>query len=257
MMQEPEKMKDVMKKVQLEEGYGRDNKKLEKFNKITPYLKTLPSAKTKFKKLQLQKKIESSSPPDLSDPSASQEEPFGLGSLVFPSFQRFNNIECILFLYSMLVIAHGIVFGLVDLCFKHLEKQLFLSETEKFVMDFSDYIASFLVAIPVGYYGGRGNRLKWIAAGAFILGIGSAIFAVLFYKYEIIKLLEESEELCIEAEDRTIAECGGMMLPYRSKFIYLFIFAQCLHGVSGMPIYILGLTFIYDHIPIFSAGLYI
>ncbi|OBS75803.1 hypothetical protein A6R68_17745, partial [Neotoma lepida] len=248
MMQDPEKMQDAISNAQLEEEQGKDDRKLEKFNKISPYLKALPNAMAKFRNLHVEKKPDSSTPPKLPDPkhSASLEGPFGLQGpfglrfLVFPFLQRFNNIDFFLFLYFVLVLAHGIAFGLVHLSFKHLEKQFLLSEPEKFIMEFSDYYASFLVAIIVAYFGGRGYRSKCLAAAAFTLGIASTIYAVLFYKYEIIRPVEEYEELCIEEEDRTIAECGGMMLPYRSKFIYLFILAQCLHGLAGMPIYTLA-----------------
>ncbi|XP_028734911.1 solute carrier organic anion transporter family member 6A1-like [Peromyscus leucopus] len=256
MTQDPGKNQGAKNKDQLEEDLGTDKLEAERTSKITPYLKTIPSAMTKFKNLQLEKKPSS---PTLSDPkhSVSLEGPFGLGPLVFPSLQRFNNIDFFLFLYFVLVAAHGIAFAMVDLSFKHLEKKFSLSEGEKYIMDFSDYIASFLVAIIVAYYGGIGNRSKWLAGAAFMLIIASIVFAVIFYKYEIIRPAEESEELCIEEEDRTITDCGGVWIPYRSNFIYLFVFAQCLHGVSGMPLYILGVTFIYDHVPTFSAGLYL
>lgn len=87
----------------------------------------------------------------------------------------------------------GIAFAMVDLSFKHLEKKFSLSEEEKYIMDFSDYIASFLVAIIVAYYGGIGNRSKWLAGAALMLIIASIIFAAIFYKYEIIRPAEESE----------------------------------------------------------------
>ncbi|XP_036029582.1 solute carrier organic anion transporter family member 6A1-like [Onychomys torridus] len=259
MMQDPEKMQGDKKKDQLEEGYGTDKMEVEKLTKITPYLKTIPSAMTKFKNLQTEKNLDSSSTQKLSDAknSASLEGPFGFGPLVFPSLQRFNNIDFFLFLYFLLVLAHGIAFAMVDLSFKHLEEKFSLSGYERLIMDFGDYYASFMVAIFVAYYGGKGNRSKWLAGAAFMLVIASIIFAAIFYKYEIVAPLEEREELCIEEEDRTMAECGASSIPYRSKFIYLFVLAQFLHGVAGMPLLILGVTFLYDHVPTFSAGLYL
>lgn len=72
-------------------------------------------------------------------------------------------------------------------------KEFALTEVEKTIMDLTDYHASFLVAIVVAYFGGKGNRSKWLAASAITLGFSSLIFAVPFYKYEIIKPMEESE----------------------------------------------------------------
>lgn len=87
----------------------------------------------------------------------------------------------------------GAVFALVDYCLKKIDKEFSLSEKERLIMDYSDYHASFLVAVLIAHYGGRGNRSKWMAASAFILGIASIIFALIFYKYEIIKPVEKSE----------------------------------------------------------------
>ncbi|XP_040608697.1 solute carrier organic anion transporter family member 6A1-like isoform X1 [Mesocricetus auratus] len=259
MTEEPGNKKDAKNTAPETEGDGMDQVDLGPLIKITPYLKTLPTAVGKFRRLHLEKSPDSSSPPKLPDPqlSTSLEGPFGLGPLVFPAFQRFNNIDFFTFWYFLLVTAHGAVFALVDYCLKKIDKEFSLSEKERLIMDYSDYHASFLVAVLIAHYGGRGNRSKWMAASAFILGIASIIFALIFYKYEIIKPVEKSEELCIEEQHRTMSGCRALMLPHRTECIHLFILGQYLHGITGMPLYILGVTFIFDHVPTFSAGLYL
>lgn len=74
-----------------------------------------------------------------------------------------------------------------------------------------------------------------------------------FYSIKYISYLPK--ELC--TEELVTTDCGAMTLSHRTTCIYLFIIAQCLHGITGMPLYILGVTFIYDHIPTFSAGVYV
>ncbi|XP_057617250.1 solute carrier organic anion transporter family member 6C1-like [Chionomys nivalis] len=257
MTQAPKKEQDIMEVAPAQEGDGKDNKEIQKFSKLTPYLTTVPRSVTKFEKLAAEKRPASSIPLKISDPKyiASLEGPFGFGPLVFPAFQRFNNIDFFLFIYCLTVMVHGALFSLSDMSLKQMVKKFSLTEKEITIMDLTYYYTSILVAIVATYYGGRGNRSKWLAAYAFILGISSIVFAVPFYKYEIIKPLEESEELCTEKLVKT--DCGRMTLPHRSICIYLFIIAQCLHGMAGIPIYILGLTFIFDHVPTFSAGLYL
>ncbi|XP_041911552.1 solute carrier organic anion transporter family member 6A1-like [Arvicola amphibius] len=257
MTQAPEKEQNIMEVAQAQEGDGKDKKETKKFNNLILYLTTVPRSLAKFKKLAGEKRLASSRPPKISDPKyiASLEGPFGLGSLVFPAFQRFNNIDFFLFLYCLMTAAHGALFVLAGLSLQRMAEAFTLTELEINIMDLTDYFASFLVAIVVAFYGGRGNRSKWVAVSAFILGISSTVFALPFYKYEIIKPLEVSEDLCTEVLVET--DCGGMTLPHRSISIYLFILGQCLHGMAGMPLYILGLTFIYDHVPTFSSGLYL
>ncbi|XP_040608700.1 solute carrier organic anion transporter family member 6A1-like isoform X4 [Mesocricetus auratus] len=202
MTEEPGNKKDAKNTAPETEGDGMDQVDLGPLIKITPYLKTLPTAVGKFRRLHLEKSPDSSSPPKLPDPqlSTSLEGPFGLGPLVFPAFQRFNNIDFFTFWYFLLVTAHGAVFALVDYCLKKIDKEFSLSEKERLIMDYSDYHASFLVAVLIAHYGGRGNRSKWMAASAFILGIASIIFALIFYKYEIIKPVEKSEAICDAAQ---------------------------------------------------------
>ncbi|ERE83434.1 solute carrier organic anion transporter family member 6A1-like protein [Cricetulus griseus] len=191
MTEEPGKKKDANKKAPVEEGDGKENAELEQFPQISAYLKTIPAALIKFTNTPSEKMPVSLSHPNL------LEGPFGLGSLVFPAFQRFNNTYFFKFLYFVVVTGHGIIFALVDLSSKKLDKEFSLSEKERFVMDYSDYHASLLVAILVAHYGGRGNRSKWVAASAFVLGIASIIFAFIFHKYEIIKS-EQSEDYLLD-----------------------------------------------------------
>ncbi|XP_028642874.1 LOW QUALITY PROTEIN: solute carrier organic anion transporter family member 6A1-like [Grammomys surdaster] len=236
-----------------------ENSKLEseRVQKLGTYLKTIPAAKKKFKGLPKRKRSPTSSEL-LSDPkySASKEGPFGLGPLVFPRLQRFNNIDSFMTVYFVAALIHGVMYALSDLNMTLYESKFLLSNQETFIMDISDYFSSFLVAILVAHFGGRGNRSKWLAAASVLLGLESISFAFPLLKYEILSTVEETEELCIEERQKTDS-CGGLKIPYRSICIYFYIFSQCLHGIAGMPIYILGVTFIFDHVPTYSAGLYL
>ncbi|XP_057617249.1 solute carrier organic anion transporter family member 6C1-like [Chionomys nivalis] len=256
MIQAPGKEQDIMEVAQAQEGDGKDSKEIQKSNRFTPYLTTVPRSVTMFKKLQVEKTPDSSSPPEILDLqySGPLEGPFGLGPLVFSVFQRFNNIDFFLILFFVVVLAHGFTFAYVDRSFKILEEVFALTDTERYLMNNSDYYASLMVAIFVAYYGSRGNRSRWMAASAFILGIASVVFAIPFYKYEIIRQSEDKEDLC---EVKNATDCGTSRMPHRSICIYLFIFAQCLHGITEMPFYILGFTFIYEHTPKLSTGIYI
>ncbi|KAH0509342.1 Solute carrier organic anion transporter family member 6A1 [Microtus ochrogaster] len=205
MTEAPKKEQDIVEVAPAQEEDGKDNKEIQNFSKLIPYLRTVPRSVAKFKKLAAEKRLAFSRPLKISDPKyiASLEGPFGFGPLVCPAFQRFNNIDFFLFLYCLTVMVHGALFTLSDMSLKQMVKKFSLTEKEITIMDLTDYYASFLVAIVAAYYGGKGNRSKWLAASAFILGISSIVFAVPFYKYEIIKPLEESEganKLVLEKE---------------------------------------------------------
>ena len=108
MTQAPGEEQDITKLAQEQEEDGKD-KEVKKSSKLIPYLTTVTRSVTKFKKFPLENTPASSSPPNMSDSkySDSLEGSFGLGPLVFPAFQRFNNIGFFLFLFFMVVLAHG------------------------------------------------------------------------------------------------------------------------------------------------------
>ncbi|XP_011246422.1 solute carrier organic anion transporter family member 6A1-like isoform X2 [Mus musculus] len=246
MAQDKIKQNDAVKQAQV---VDRDeHQKTKESKRLGTYLITVPAAKKKF--ADISDKINPD--PIYNDTS---EGPFGLGPLVYPCLQRFNTIECFLTLYFMLTLSHGMLYALVDLSLKILVSQFSASNSETFLMDFSDYFASFLVSMFVAHFGGRGNRAKWVAAASIVTGLSAIAFAVLFFHYEIIKLNIVEEDLCKEGKKTKV--CGSTVIPHKSICISLFIFGQCLHGIAGVPIYLLALTFIFDHVPTLSSGLYI
>ncbi|XP_052049340.1 solute carrier organic anion transporter family member 6C1-like [Apodemus sylvaticus] len=254
-----EKKAGVKKKATVVVKDDKQKGETEEVQNLGLYLRTLPAAKKKFVKFRKRKKSPTSAELLLIDPrySASKEGPFGLGPLVLPCLQRFNNIDSFLTIYFVAALIHGIIYAFSDLSMAKYEAKFLLSQRETLMMDLSDYLSSFLVALFVSYFGRKGNKSKWVAAASILLGLESILFAVPFLKYEIMRAMEETEELCIEERQKTVDSCGGMRVPYRSTCIYLFIFSQCLHGIAGMPIYILGVNFIFDHVPTYSAGLYL
>ncbi|GAB1285295.1 Solute carrier organic anion transporter family member 6C1 [Apodemus speciosus] len=278
-----------------------DQKKAEAvgFQNLGIYLRTLPNAKKKFVKLRKRKKSPTSAELLLTDPrySASKEGPLGLGPLVFPCLQRFNNIDGFMTLYVVAVLIHGskmykkvklqaqnssygtrlyletiarfkcpysfnlekvgALFALIDMTLNIYKAQLSLSKMESYFMDFSDYLASIIVAIFIAHFGSKGNRTKWVAASCILMGLGSMVFAFPFLKYEIIRPGRQKIELCVEENKKRNIGCGANQLPDKSKCIYFHIIGQCIQGIAGMPIYILGITFIFDHIPTSSTGFYL
>eukprot|EP00073_Rattus_norvegicus_P038514 XP_008765619.1 PREDICTED: solute carrier organic anion transporter family member 6A1-like [Rattus norvegicus] len=166
----------------------KHNQETEGLKKIDTYLRTIPTVTKKFKG-RPQKKRSPTSAELLLDPkySASKEGPFGLGPLVFPCLQRFNNIDCFMIFFIASVLIHGALFALADMILNLYHSLLTLSKRELYFMDFSGYIVSSLVAIFVAHFGGKGNRTKWIAAACILMAFGSILLGFPFSKYEIMK----------------------------------------------------------------------
>ncbi|KAM7339763.1 hypothetical protein ACRRTK_000378 [Alexandromys fortis] len=260
--QKQEQEQDSIEEAMVEKKQEDNQEESEHPKKTSPFLTTVPTAVTKFGSFRKTNMLPLSLAPhgmELSEAKkeAHLKESFGVGPLVFPALQRFNNIDAFLAFYCVLVLAQGLVFGLVDLSTEYFEKEFYMSSPEKFALSFSYDLTSLLSAILVAYYGSRYNRSKWVAAAAFLVGLGSVLCAVPFMKYEVIPQIDESEELCIDEEHRAIPNCLENLAPHRSETISFFILGQCLQGIAGMPIYILGIIFLFDHSATHLAGIYL
>ncbi|XP_021018925.1 solute carrier organic anion transporter family member 6A1-like isoform X2 [Mus caroli] len=186
MAQDKKKQKDAVKQAQVVDV--DEHQKTKEPRKIETYLVTLPTAVKKFTDTPDMKKSDRKYNDFL-------EGPYGLGPLVFPCLQRFNNVNSFLTLSFLAVMAHSMIFALVDQSLKLYVSQLSPSQTEEYLMDSSDYFVAFLFSMFVAHFGGRGNRANWVAAGCFLTGIAAIVFAVPFLNFEIMKLNVVKEAL--------------------------------------------------------------
>ncbi|XP_008561451.1 PREDICTED: solute carrier organic anion transporter family member 6A1-like, partial [Galeopterus variegatus] len=147
------------------------------------YLTTLPAALIRFRRFQKKKRAKSPIFQKglvawaLND---SLEGPRGLGCIVIPCCQRFNNVRCFVLFYCGLSVCL-MVFGLVDVIIANFQKGYYLKIIEESVLQFSYDISSGLIAIFVAHCGGRAKRTTWMAVSSFLIGVGSLFFAFPFF----------------------------------------------------------------------------
>lgn len=102
-------------------------------------------------------------------------------------FDYNGDLFCLLILILLISVFLGALFALIDMSLTIYKAQLSLSKMEIYIMDFTDYFASLIVAVFIAHFGSKGNRTKWVAASCILMGVGSMIFAFPFSKYEIIR----------------------------------------------------------------------
>ncbi|XP_053423348.1 solute carrier organic anion transporter family member 6A1 [Nycticebus coucang] len=183
------------------------------------------------------------------------EEGCGLSCLVIPWCQRFNNIRCFMVFFCILLVSQGIVFGLTDLSIANLQKDYKLKTTENFFLTFGYDISSGLVAIFIAYYGGGQRRMRWIALSSFLVGFGSLLFAFPYFNSGHIQQEVEIEDICQEL--KVISGCRRSMSSFKTKYVFYFLLGQMVQGIAGMPLYILGVTFLEDSLATHSVGIYL
>ncbi|XP_046316398.2 solute carrier organic anion transporter family member 6A1 [Marmota monax] len=252
-------MKEAVENVELETVSGRRTSKDEEVEtlgnrkKISPYLTMLPMAFTKFNRAPRKKKAKS--PPKKSpDSDHVKEGPCGIGCIVVPCCEHFNSIRCFLFFFSMLIFTQGIIFGLIDLSTNNFQENYTLRTMQKLALKLSYDVSSCVVAIFVAYYGARGNRPRWVALSSFLIGVGSFLLAYPYLSVEDLHLVEEVSDIC---NPMKILDACTRSESFQSKYVYFSISGQIVLGIARMPLYILGITFLDDSVPLHSSGFYL
>nr|XP_040129135.1 solute carrier organic anion transporter family member 6A1 [Ictidomys tridecemlineatus] len=220
---------------------------------ISPYLTMLPKAFMKFHRAP-RKKTAKSPPPKSPDSDHVKEGPCGIGCIVVPCCERFNSIRCFLFFFCMLLFTQGIIFGLIDVSADSFQEHYTLRIMQKLALKLSYGVSSCMVAIFVAYYGTRGNRPRWVALSSFLIGVASFLLAYPYLSDENLHLEEEVSDIC---NPMKILEACTRSESFQSKYVYFSTFGQIVLGVAGVPLYILGITFLDDSVPLHSSGFYL
>lgn len=110
--QKQEQEQDSIEEAMVEKKQEDNQEESEHPKKTSPFLTTVPTAVTKFGSFRKTNMLPLSLAPhgmELSEAKkeAHLKESFGVGPLVFPALQRFNNIDAFLAFYCVLVLAQG------------------------------------------------------------------------------------------------------------------------------------------------------
>ncbi|XP_008057359.1 solute carrier organic anion transporter family member 6A1 [Carlito syrichta] len=217
-----------------------------------PYL--LPATLIKFQSVRKKRTVKRTAPEKTPEGNGSLEGRCGWGCVAIPYCQRFNNIHCFMVFYCILHVSQGLVFGLTHVSIDDFQKEYTLKRIYNFVLISSYDISSGLVAIFVAFYGER-KKIKWIAFSSFLIGFGSLLCAFPSVNDRNYKLKVEIEDICLAT--KPISDCPKSKSPFISKYLSFVILGQTVQGIAGMPLYILGTTFLDESVTTHSAGTYL
>uniref|UniRef100_A0A2K5JI25 Solute carrier organic anion transporter family member n=1 Tax=Colobus angolensis palliatus TaxID=336983 RepID=A0A2K5JI25_COLAP len=233
---------------------ARETPKSSKSGKKYRHLRLLLEALIRFGGFRNRKKAKSSvskKPGELDD---SLEQSCGLGCLVCRFCECCNNIRCFMVFFCILVLCQGVVLGLTDVSIGNIQREYSLKTFEKLALELSYDISSGLVVIFIAFYGDR-KKVIWFVASAFFIGLGSLLCAVPFINEENNKSKVGIEDICTEI--KVVSGCQSSDASFQSKYLYFVTLGRTMQGIAGIPLYILGTTFIDENVATHSAGIYV
>ncbi|GAB6018872.1 hypothetical protein CHUAL_000530 [Chamberlinius hualienensis] len=186
---------------------------------------------------------------------------YGWGRFRPNCLQKFRNTKWLLFWLCWAGAVQGMVVnGFVNVMITTIEKRFGLKSTDTGLVAGAYDLASFLCLVPVSYFGGNGNKPRWLGWGVAIMGLGSLLFALphaVIGPYKLPSSKYSGTSITTEGCLNETTTCDIGHGPVIGNFKYVFFTAQLLHGAGATPLYTLGVTFLDESVPTKMSSVYI
>ncbi|XP_033100136.1 solute carrier organic anion transporter family member 4A1-like [Anneissia japonica] len=171
----------------------------------------------------------------------------------------FNRPQGYLFFWCMFALAQGMaISGLVYASITSIERRFNLTSVKTGTISSAYDIAVLSVILFVTYFGDRSHKPRLLGIGAAIFAAGSYLYALPHFLSGEYKDKDAIEQLLTCNANRTLDDCNETIEDDEnlSRFYWIFITAQVLHGLGSSPVYTLGYTFMDDCVMPVDAPFY-
>eukprot|EP00057_Strongylocentrotus_purpuratus_P026266 XP_011680740.1 PREDICTED: solute carrier organic anion transporter family member 4A1 [Strongylocentrotus purpuratus] len=187
------------------------------------------------------------------------QQRYGCFSFRPSSLQRWNNpkgflVWLCLFALTQSYVTSGIVFTVTTT----LEQRFSLPSVQTGFLASCYDLALLIVVLGVTYFGENGNKPLWLGNGALIFAAGSFLFALpQFTSGPYIPSTLFSDTCDITSNETNPCDIDANADEELSSYYWVFVAAQCLHGLGAAPIYTLGVTYLDESVAPHMSSIYL
>ncbi|XP_033735058.1 solute carrier organic anion transporter family member 4A1-like isoform X2 [Pecten maximus] len=170
--------------------------------------------------------------------------------------QVFNSIRWHVFWQCVFNFFEGfVVNGVINVIIPSLEKRYEMSSSRSSIIASANDFGALVVLIFISYYGGQRNKPRIMAAGVFLMSIGSLIFSLPQflgdeYQYTVSGGTNGTQNLCMPENGNTSSDACGNESSNNSgynSYYACFLVGQAFLGIGAVPMFTVALTYIDDN----------
>ena len=185
---------------------------------------------------------------------------YGWGSFRPTWLQGFNKPRWVLCFLCVASFQQSLTAnGLLATSISPIERRFGLTSVRTALITSVYEIAGIPCILFISYLGALGHRMRWVALGVFLQGVGSLVFVIPHFATGVYQISGKSEsDLCFRNSSLVPDTCSATDSDNAdlSNYLYVFLLAQALNGIGAAPLYTIGLTYVDDCCSKGKAALY-